>query len=79
MSHTQVLMGAGLAGRPPCLPHSQALMDAGLAGRPPRLPHSQALMGAGLAKMHQHIPTLKLDSREKRKRIDWSPNVHRGS
>ena len=28
-------MGAGLAGRPPCLPHSQALMGAGLAGRPP--------------------------------------------
>ena len=28
-------MGAGLAGRPPCLPHSQALMGAGLAGRTP--------------------------------------------
>ena len=26
-------MGAGLAGRPPCLPHSQVLMGAGLAGR----------------------------------------------
>ena len=25
-------MGAGLAGRPPCLPHSQVLMSAGLAG-----------------------------------------------
>ena len=42
-------MGAGLAGRPPCLPHSQVLMGAGLAGRPPCLPHSQVLMGAGLA------------------------------
>ena len=42
-------MGAGLAGRPPCLPHSQGLMGAGLAGRPPCLPHSQVLMGAGLA------------------------------
>ena len=42
-------MGAGLAGRPPCLPHSQVLMGAGLAGRPPCLPHSQILMGAGLA------------------------------
>ena len=30
--HSQVLMGAGLAGRPPCLPHSQVLMGAGLAG-----------------------------------------------
>ena len=73
LPHSQVLMGAGLAGRPPCLPHSQALMGAGLAGRPPCLPHSQALMGAGLAKMHQHIPTLKLGSREKIKRTDWSP------
>ena len=26
-------MGAGLAGRPPCLPHSQVLMGAGLDGR----------------------------------------------
>ena len=25
-------MGAGLAGRPPCLPQSQVLMCAGLAG-----------------------------------------------
>ena len=33
-------MGAGLAGRPPCLPHSQVLMGAGLAGRPPCLPQS---------------------------------------
>ena len=30
-------MGAGLAGRPPCLPYSQVLMGAGLAGRPPCL------------------------------------------
>ena len=42
-------MGAGLAGRPPCLPHSQVLMGAGLDGGPPCLPHSQVLMGAGLA------------------------------
>ena len=42
-------MGAGLAGRPPCLPHSQTLMGAGLAGRPPCLPYSQVLMDAGLA------------------------------
>ena len=48
-THSQVLMGAGLAGRPPCLPHGQVLMGAGLAGRPPCLPHSQTLMGAGLA------------------------------
>ena len=41
-------MGAGLAGRPPCLPYSQVLMGAGLAERPPCLPHSQVLMGAGL-------------------------------
>ena len=27
-------MGAGLAGRPPCLPHSQVLMGAGLAVTP---------------------------------------------
>ena len=47
--HIMVHMGAGLAGRPPCLSHSQALMGAGLAGRPPCLSHSQALMGAGLA------------------------------
>ena len=40
-------MGAGLAGRPPCLPHSQTLMGAGLAGRPPCLPHSQARSHGG--------------------------------
>ena len=79
LPHSQVLMGAGLAGRPPCLPHTQVLMGAGLAGRPPCLPHTQVLMGAGLAKMHQHIPTLKLDPREKIKITDWSPNVHRRS
>ena len=54
-------MGAGLAGRPPCLPHSQVLMGsmhnqvlmgAELAGRPPCLPHSQVLMVAGLAERH---------------------------
>ena len=49
ITHSRVLMGAGLAGRPPCLPHSQVLMGAGWAGRPPYLPHSQVLMGAGLA------------------------------
>ena len=32
LNHIQVLMCAGLAGRPPCLPHSQVLMGAGLAG-----------------------------------------------
>ena len=37
-------MGAGLAGRPPCLPHSQVLMGAGLAGRPPCLLHSQVFI-----------------------------------
>ena len=42
-------MGAGLAGRPPCLPHRHVLMGAGLAGGPPCLPHSQVLMCAGLA------------------------------
>ena len=42
-------MGAGLAGRPPCLPHSQVLMGAGIAGRPPCLQHSQVLMDTGLA------------------------------
>ena len=47
--HSQVLVGAELAGIPPCLPHSQVRMGAGLAGRPPCLPHSQVLMGAGLA------------------------------
>ena len=49
-------MGAGLAGRPPCLPHSQVLMGAGLAGRPPCLPHSQDLMGAGLAGRPPRLP-----------------------
>ena len=33
-------MGAGLAGRLPCLSHNQGLMEAGLAGRPPCLPQS---------------------------------------
>ena len=42
-------MGAGLAGRPPCLPHSQVLLGAGLAGGPPCLPHWQVLMCAELA------------------------------
>ena len=46
--HSQVLMGAGLAGRPPCLPPSQVLMGAELAGRPPCLPHSQVFIGTGL-------------------------------
>ena len=49
-------MGAGLAGRPPCLPHSQVLMGAGLAGRPPCLPHSQVVMGAGLAVRSPCLP-----------------------
>ena len=49
LTHSQTLMGAGLAGGPPCVPHSQALMGVGLAGGPPCGPHSQVLMDAGLA------------------------------
>ena len=49
-------MGAGLAGRPPCLPHSQVLIGAGLARRPPCLPHSQVLIGAGLARRPPCLP-----------------------
>ena len=53
--NTQVLMGAGLAGRPPCLSQSQVLMGAGLVGRPPCLSQSQVLMGAGLAWIPPYI------------------------
>ena len=46
-THSQVLMGAGLAERPPCLPHSQVLMGAGLAERPPCLHTVRSLWELG--------------------------------
>ena len=45
--HSEVLMGAELAGRPACLQHNEVLMGAGLAERPPCLPHSRPLWMLG--------------------------------
>ena len=66
-------MGAGLAGRPSCLPHSQVLMGAGLAGRPPCLPHSHVLMGDGLAGRARTVKLKPTNNEQKKENLPKVP------